>query len=130
VSRQALPCFYTLSIVIDRSIPDKFFKGAEAPYVKYENAVLKAAAKYLPYEPHDYQLVYTRYGWVWSTCNHAYRFREDRLSIMLMLVFARFLPDTTLALGKEFPKDPAMIIGLSNQSTGGRHGMVHFDGFV
>jgi len=30
--------------------------------------------------------------------------------IMLMLVVREISADTTLALGKEFPKDPAMII--------------------
>jgi ATP-dependent helicase YprA (DUF1998 family) len=103
---------------MDRSIPQTSSSGPRVPDVKYDSSEGRALssrilAKYLPYEPHDYQLdgicpVMDGFDLLVTTPTGS---GKTGYLIMLMLVVRVISADATLALGeKEFPKDPAMII--------------------
>jgi ATP-dependent helicase YprA (DUF1998 family) len=98
---------------MDRSIPQTSFSGPRAPDVKYDSSECRALcsrilAKYLLYEPHDYQLdgicpVMDGFDLLVTTPTGS---GKTCYFIMLMLVVREISADATLALGeKEFPKD-------------------------
>jgi ATP-dependent helicase YprA (DUF1998 family) len=77
------------------------------------NLCKKILAKYLPYDPHDYQLdgicpVMDGYDLLAATPTGS---GKTGYLIMLMLVVREISEDQTLALNeRKFPKDPAMIV--------------------
>jgi len=92
--------------------------GANLADTKYDSLEGRALcerilAKYLAYEPHDYQLdgicpIMDGYDLLATTPTGS---GKIGYFIMLMLVVREISADETLALGKtKFPKDPAMVV--------------------